>query len=158
MKTLLVLSVITAILLWYALQGRAWLKGKSWAQGFFAWIEPIEILLFKKSETILFARLKIIVGAVLTLLTQIGSIDLTPIMPFVPDKYQPYVNFGINLVPLLISFMGYMDEKLRKATTLPIELVAVAKKDITPAVADALVAADAAKVDAVVAVELSKAG
>ncbi|MBV5268990.1 MAG: hypothetical protein JZU55_02565 [Afipia sp.] len=157
MRTLLVLAVITGLLLWYALQGREWLKSKPWAQGFFAWVEPIEILLFKKSETILFARLKIVVGAVLTLLTQIGSIDLTPLMPFVPEKYQPYVNFAINLVPLAISLMGYFDEKLRYTSTKPIELVEVAEKNITPEVADAMVTADVAKVDAVAAVEASKA-
>lgn len=157
MKILLVLAVITGVLLWYALQGREWLKSKPWAQGFFAWVEPIEILLFKKSETILFARLKIVVGAVLTLMTQIGSIDLTPLMPFVPEKYQPYVNFAINLVPLAISLMGYFDEKLRYTSTKPIELVEVAEKNITPEVADAMVTADVAKVDAVAAVEASKA-
>lgn len=155
--TLLVLAVLTGLLLWYALQGREWLKSKSWAQGFFAWVEPIEILLFKKSETILFARLKVVVGAVLTLLTQIGSIDLTPIMPFVPEKYQPYVNFAINLVPLAISAMGFLDERLRYTVTKPVELVAVAEKDMPPEVADALGTADAAKVDAVAAVEASKA-
>lgn len=155
--TLIVLAIITALLLWYALQGREWLKSKAWAAPFFAWIEPIELALYKKSETILVARLKVVVGAVLTLLTQIGSIDLTPIMPFVPEKYQPYVNFAINLVPLAISAMGFLDERLRYTVTKPVELVAVAEKDMPPEVADALGTADAAKVDAVAAVEASKA-
>jgi hypothetical protein len=156
MKILLILAILAGLLLWYALQGREWLKAKPWARGFFAWVEPIELLLFKKSETILFARLKIVIGAVLTLLTQIGSIDLTPLMPFVPEKYQPFVHFGINLIPLAISLMGYFDEKLRYTATKPVALVAVADKDITPEIADAMVAADAAKVEAVAAVEAEK--
>jgi len=151
MKTLIILTVITGLVLWYALQGRDWLKSKSWAQGFFAWVEPIEILLFKKSETILFARLKVVVGAVLTLLTQIGSIDLTPLMPFVPEKYQPYVNFAINLIPLAISAMGLLDEKLRNTVSKPIELVALPDKVVAenPKVAEAVAMAEATKTEAV---------
>ena len=43
MTTLIVLAVITGIILWYALHGRDWLKSKPWAQGFFEFIEPVEI-------------------------------------------------------------------------------------------------------------------
>lgn len=151
------LFIVSALLLLYAIWGRAWLKSKSWAQGFFAWVEPIEIVLFKKSETILFARLLSGLGGLLTILSQFGEIDLTPFMPFVPEKYQPFVNVAVNCLPLLISAIGWMVEKLRNATTKPIELVAVAEKDITPAVADAIVAADAAKVEAVAVVAEAKA-
>lgn len=145
MKVLLPIAVIVAVMLVYALWGRDWLKSKSWAQGFFAAIEPLEIFLFKKSETILFARLKIVVGAVLTFLTQIGSIDLTPIMPFVPEKYQPYVNFAFNLIPLIISGMGFLDERLRNTTTKPLELVAVPEASLTPEVKIAIAQADETK-------------
>ena len=79
---------LAAILLWYVLGGRAWLKSKPWAEGFFAAIEPIEILLYRKSETILWVRLKMLVGVVLTVLIYLGSLDLTPIMPFVPQQYH----------------------------------------------------------------------
>lgn len=153
MKTLIILAVITGLLLWYALQGRDWLKSKPWAQPFFAWVEPIEIALFKKSETILFARLLSGLGAVLTFLTQFGTIDLTPFMPFVPEKYQPFVNVAVNCMPLLITVVGWMVEKLRNATTKPIELVAVAQKDITPAAEEAIVAAELTKADAVAEVK-----
>jgi hypothetical protein len=108
--TLLILSVV---LTWYILWGREWLKSKSWAAGFFSWIEPIEIALFKKSPTILFARLKMLTGLILMALTQLGTIDLTPIMPFVPEQYQGIVHVAFNLLPLVISVMGVMDEKLR---------------------------------------------
>lgn len=156
MKLALGLSILALVILvtWYALWGREWLKSKPWAQGFFAWIEPIEIRLFKKSETILFARLKVVTGILLTLLTQLGTIDLTPLMPFVPEKYQVWVHAVFNLLPLIISFVGWMDESLRKTTTLPIEVVAVPDKVVAenPKVADAVALATVAKEDAVAAV------
>lgn len=157
MKTLIILAIITALLLWYALQGRDWLKAKPWAQPFFAWVEPIEIKLFKKSETILFARSLSLLGGVLTFLTYIGNINLSPIIPFVPEKYQTIVNVAVESLPLLISVIGGMVEWLRNRTTKPIELVAVAEKDITPQVARAMAFADATKDDAVAKVEEVKA-
>lgn len=153
MKVLITLAVITVVILWYALQGRDWLKSKSWAQKFFAFVEPIEIVLFKKSETILFARLKILSGLVLTLLTQIGTIDLTPLMPFVPDKYESAVRVAFNLLPLLITAVGWMDESLRNKTTKPLELVSVPEAKITAETADAIAIAEQAKVEAVAAVK-----
>lgn len=159
MKILLSLSLITGVLLWYALHGREWLKSKPWTQPFFAWVEPIEIMLFKKSTTILFARLKVVTGVLLTFLTQLGSIDLTPLMPYVPDAYEPYVRVVFNLMPLIVTAMGMMDEKLRNITTLPIELVAVPDKVIAenPKVAEAVAMADATKVEAVAVVAEAKA-
>jgi hypothetical protein len=159
MKTLIVLAVITGLILWYALHGREWLKAKSWAQGFFAFVEPIEIFLFKKSETILFARLKMLTGLLLMVLSQIGTIDLTPFMPFVPDQWEPYVRAVFNLLPLIITAVGWMDESLRKTTTKPLELVAVPDKVVaeTPKLAEAVAMADATKVEAVAAVAEAKA-
>lgn len=155
MKILLPLALVVAVLLVYAVWGREWLKKKSWAQGFFSWVEPIEIFLYKKSETILFARLKIVSGLLLTFLTSIGNIDLTPITPFVPEKYQWLVSAAVNLLPLLISFVGWMDESLRKGTTLPIEIVETPDKVIAenPKVAEAVAMAQATKVEAVAVVK-----
>lgn len=161
MTTLVILALITTLLLWYALQGRDWLKSKPWpwAQSFFAWVEPIEIVLFKKSQTILFARLKMATGLLLTYLTQVGDIDLSPWMPFVPEKYQPYVNAAVNSIPLVLVLVGWADERLRKTTTKPIELVAVPDKVVAenPVVADAVRIADAVKIEAVATVEAAKA-
>lgn len=153
MKILLVLAVITILLLLYAMWGREWLKSKSWAQPFFAWIEPLEILLFKKSETILFARLLSGLGIVLTYLTQISAIDLTPIMPFVPDKYEPFVRVVFNLMPLLLSGLGAIVEWLRNRTTKPLELVAVPEAALSPEVKVAIAQADEAKEVAVAVVK-----
>lgn len=161
MKTLVVLAIITGLLLWYALQGREWLKSKSWAQGFFAWIEPAEIALFKKSETLLVARSLSGLGVVLTVLTQISTIDLTPIMPFVPEKYALYVQIAFNSMPLAITGLGAIVERLRNRTTKPIELAALPDKVVAenPKVAEAVAMADATKTEAVavVAVEAAKA-
>jgi hypothetical protein len=145
MTILIVLAVITGLLLAYALKGREWLKSKPWAQGFFAAIEPIEILVFKKSETILFARLKMLTGLLLMILSQVGTIDLTPIMPFVPEQYLPYLRAVFNLLPLIITAVGWMDERLRNQTTKPIELVAVPETGQTAEVKVAIAQAEDAK-------------
>lgn len=157
MKTLIILGVIFILLLAYVLGGRAWLKSKPWMAGFFAWIEPVEIFLYKKSETILFARGLAVLGAVLSFLTFLGSIDITPLMPFIPDAWEPLVKAIYNLLPLTISVLGFIVEKLRNSTTAPLEIVAVAEKDKTPEVVQAVAAADAAKGDAVAAIKVAEA-
>ena len=153
MKVLLPIAVIVSLVLVYALWGRSWLKSKAWAQPFFTWIEPFEIFLFQKSETILFARLKMFTGMLLMALAQIGAIDLTPLMPFVPDQYEGILRAVFNLIPLTITVIGWMDERLRKSTTKPIELVAVPEATITPEVAETLAVADMAKAEAIAAVK-----
>lgn len=151
----IVSALLIALLLWYAVSGRNWLKSKSWAEGFFAWIEPAEIVLFKKSETILVARVKMATGLLLTLFTQIGAIDITPLMPFVPEKYKGYAQVFFNLLPISITLIGWMDEHLRKMTTQPLELVAA--PDNPPAVvSQAIAQAEAAKVQAVEVVVQAK--
>lgn len=159
MKVLLALALIVAFLLVYALWVRDWLKNQTFAQPFFAWVEPIEIVLFRKSPTILFARLKVVTGLMLTYMTSIGDIDLTPVTPFVPEKYQWLVNGAISLLPLLISVVGWLDEYMRKKTTLPIEIVAVPEKikADNPEVAAVIDAAETAKVEAVQVVADTKA-
>lgn len=157
MKTLILIGVIFVLLLWYVLGGRAWLKSKAWAQGFFSFIEPIEIFLYKKSETILFARLKIVTGLLLTLLAQLGTIDLTPLWPLIPDEYEGPIKVFVNLLPLTLTMLGWVDEKLRNDTTKPLELVSVAEKDKTPEVVEAIAKVEEAKVDAVAAVKVAEA-
>jgi len=149
---------LSLLLTWYALWGRAWLKTKPWAQPFFDWIEPVELALYKKSETILFARMKMVTGLLLAALTNIGTIDLTPIMPFVPEKYQGWLHVAFNLTPLMLSIVGWMDEKLRNRTTLPIEVVAVPDKVIAEnsKVAEAVTAAAVAKQESIAVINEEK--
>ncbi len=156
MSFLIAMALITGLLLWYAMVGRAWLKTKPWAASFLSWIEPVEIALFKKSETILFARINTSLGVILTVLTQLGAIDITPLMPFVPPKYAGIVRAVYSCIPLALSFFGAIVEWLRNRTTMPVELVAVPDKLVAqiPAVANAVAAADAAKAQAVAIVNL----
>lgn len=155
---LIILAALVVAILLYAVFVREWLKCRPWAAGFFAFIEPIELVLWRKSETILFARLKIVVGLLLAVLTQFGEIDLTPLMPLVPDQYEAALRVAFNLLPLFISIVGWMDEKLRNGTTKPLEVVAL-PDDLPPEVAKAIEKADVAKDKAVaVAVEAKEAG
>lgn len=152
-------AIILAIVLWYALKGRAWLKTKPGTVGFFAWIEPIEIALYRKSETLLVGRL-LSVGGVLvtaydTLAVGFSSLDLTPVtsrlLAGVPEDMRGLV------VTATFAAIGMLISWLRKRTTMPVELVAVADKDVTPKIADAVALADATKIEAVAAVAEAKA-
>ncbi len=160
MKTLIILAVITSILLAYALKGREWLKSKSWAQPFYEWIEPYEIFLFRKSETVLFARTLQGLGAVLTGLTWLGSIDITPILPLVPEKHAGIVQAAYNFLPLVLNGLGAIVEWLRNRTTKPIELVAIPAKVVAEntELREVIEVADQAKAEAVqIAVETKAA-
>lgn len=140
----------------YAVWGRTWLKTKPWAAGFFAWIEPIEIAVFKKSETILWARIKMGTGVLLSLLTQFSDFNLTPLLPFFPERWNGIIVTVVNFLPLAITIVGWLDEKLRYTSTKPIELVAVPDKEVeaNPVLASAIAAADEAKVIAVETVKV----
>lgn len=153
---IIVALTITGLVLFYAVEGRPWLKSKPWAAGFFAFVEPFERVLFNKSETILFARLKMFTGLLLTLLTSLGTIDLSPIMPLVPDKYAGVLRIAFNLLPLSLTLVGWADQTLRNGTTLPIEIVSMPDKDITPKVAEAIAIAAATKAEAVAVVVEAK--
>lgn len=155
--SLIIIAALVAVILVYALWVREWLLSKTWAAPFFDLVEPVEIVLFRKSPTILFARLKVFSGLLLSLLTQLGTIDITPLMPLVPEKYRSVAQVAFNLLPMTISIIGLMDENLRKKTTLPIELVEVKEATAPPEVKAAIVQAEAAKVEAVAVVQAAKA-
>lgn len=137
---ILSLSLFTLVVFLYAVYGRQWLITQPWAQGFFTWIEPFERRVFLKSETILAARLKMFVGAALTFLTQTQQIDITLLMPLVPDAWEPTLLFAWNLMPLALTILGFADEKLRKDTNKPLDVVSLspveaAKPEVAAAVA-----------------------
>ena len=152
MTLLLAFGLPTLIILAYVLGGRSWLKSQPWAAGFFAKIEPIEITLWRKSETILWARFQQVLGVVLTLLTQLGQLDLSPLFPLLPDNMKWLPAF----LPLIISVAGRIEEWNRLNTTKPVELVEVPDK-VPPGVAAALQEAEITKENAVIAVEVDKA-
>jgi hypothetical protein len=153
----MVAAAIGVMLLVYALWVRDWLKNKPWAKGFFARIEPIEIALYKKSATILVARLKMLTGLLLTYLTLIGGLDLAPLMPLVPAQYQDAVHVAVNMLPLVLTLIGMADERLRNKTTSPVALVAATEEEKSrPDVAEVIAAADAAKTEAVAVLTQAK--
>jgi hypothetical protein len=143
----------------YALWLRPWLKGQAWAKPFFAWVEPLEIALFKNSETILFARLKVAVGLLLAALTYMSTFDITPILPLLPEAWRPHAQAVMAMLPLILSLVGMADERLRNTTTKPLELVALPleSKPIPPQVAIAVAEADIAKEAAVEVVKAREA-
>ncbi len=157
---LLILLIVVGITLIWALWARNWLKAQpwGWSQALFAWLDPFEVAVYKKSETILVARTKMVVGVVLTMLQQFDGVDITPIMPLLPEKYQGYIQIAINLLPLTLTLIGMMDERLRNTTTQPLELVALSDKELAkPEVAAAVVEATATKEAAVDVVTAAKA-
>jgi hypothetical protein len=153
------IAMILIIALWYLLVGRAWLKTKSWARGFFSAIEPIEIALFKKSETVLAGRLLWFGGLIVSSYDAVAvfaqGLDLTPVtsrvLAQVPEDMRGLV------VTAVFTLIGYLMVWLRKRTTKPIEIVAASDKDSTPNTVAAVAAADAASDNAVAAVTEAKA-
>jgi hypothetical protein len=154
-------AVLAALAGLYALVARPWLKRQNWTADFFAWIEPFEIALFKKSETVLVGRLLWVGGLFVTFYDAaaifLSSLDLTPITTRLFDFVHVPPDMRGVATTAFITALGYLINWLRKRTTKPLEVVAVASKDVTPAVASALVVAEAAKDDAVAAVQEAKA-
>src|SRR5262245_14844369 len=138
--------VLLVLVLAYVLGGRKYLKTKPWAQNFFTKIEPVEIVLWKKSETILWARLQQSVGLFTYLLHLVGVVDFTPFVAFLPPKYQPWV---IAAPAMAVSLNGLICEMQRRDTTKPLALVAL-PDNAPPVVQQAAAAAEEAKKEAVV--------
>lgn len=154
---LLVLALIVALGFIYALVLRPWLKKQAWAQRFFAWIDPLEAALFKKSETILFGRLLWVGGLFVTFYdgaaTFIHSLDITPLTTRIFDWLQVPPDMRNLSISAFVGILGLLINRLRKTTTKPLELVAVPEAKVTPAAAAAIAQADAAKDQAVQVVQ-----
>lgn len=154
------LVIIICLLAAYALVGRPWLKEQSWAQGFFTWVDPFESALFKKSETILMGRLLWVGGLFVSLYdglaTFVHSLDITPLTTRIMDwLHVPQDLRGLTISSFIMA-LGLMINNLRAKITKPLELVAVPDAQITPAAAQAIAQADAAKEKAVQAVAEAK--
>lgn len=150
MKLLAVFLVLTAFVALYVVWLRPWLRDKPWAAGFFAKIESVEILFYKKSESILWARFLQLMGAVLAALASLGSLDLTPLFPFLPDKYK----WVPGALPLVVTVAGWMQEKMRKDTSKPLEVVAMPESPAKAEVVEKIEEANAeGKIAAVIEAE-----
>lgn len=146
--------VILGALLWYALAGRAWLKSKAWANPFFDFVEPVEIALFKKSETMLVGRILSFGGMLVTFYDSIAvfatSLDWTPVTSRIladvpPDMRGMVISSSVFGLGLLIGW-------LRKRTSKPLEVVAL-PADVPPLVAAAVNKAEATNAQAVRVIE-----
>lgn len=153
-----VLALIVAALVWYVMAGRAWLKAQPWAQSFFAWIEPVEIALYKKSETLLAARALWLGGTIVTFYDAAAvfmpALDWTPVTDRLLSKIPTDLR-GL-VVTGAIAAIGLLIGWLRKRISKPLEIVALPDKvpDDVAAVVDM---AEAAKVAAVATAKEAKA-
>lgn len=138
------LFILTALMLIWVVWGRAWLKSQSWGWSIrlFAAIEPIEIALWSKSETILWARFVQALTVLSGVLTWLGALDVTPLLLVLPEKYHAWV----SVVPFAaVALLGLVTEILRRQTTKPLDIVAVpddAPIELVAAIAEAEVAKD----------------
>jgi hypothetical protein len=157
----IILLDFVALLVVYALWGRPWLKQQPWAQPFFTWIEPFELVLYKKSETILMGRLLWAGGGFVTLYDSVAafipSLDLSPLTTRIFDGLHIPADMRGLIGSAFIAGIGLVINWLRKRTTKPIEIVAMPESQMTPEAAHAIEAADAAKAQAVLAVTEAKA-
>ncbi len=150
MWPLIALLSVVAFVASYVVWIRPWLRTQAWANGFFTWIEPVEIVLWKKSESILWARFLQLVGLLVPVLQFVGAIDITPYLAIIPDGYGPYFMLAIFVA-------GQIGERLRKDTTKPLDAVALPEAAITPAVERAEEKAEAANANLAAVVETAKA-
>lgn len=127
---LVVFAVVTAAVMFYVLHGRAWLKTKPWAAGFFETVEPVEIALYRKSETLLWSRFLVILGILPIILDQFRMFNTPDIIALLSPEYRQYA-------PLVFTLIGIITEVLRRSTTKPVELVAIHDKAPIPVVAAA---------------------
>lgn len=161
---IIILCLIVAFLFVYAIVLRPWLQKQPWAVKFFAWIDPLELALFKKSEQVLAGRLVWLGGLIVTAYDAVGAywsnLDFTPITTRVLDfLHVPPDLRGLTL-SAFVTALGLMIVNLRKKVTKPLELVAVSDKDVAanPKVAEAIAMADKTKTEAVNVVADAKAG
>jgi hypothetical protein len=141
------LAFVAAFVAIYALWLRPWMRTRLWAQGFFVLIEPVEILFWRKSETILWNRLLMLMGALPPILEQLEKLNIPALQGLVPEKYQGWWT-------LTFTVIGIIGEYQRRDTTKPLEVVAL-PVDMPPAVAAAVARAEVANATVVAAVAVA---
>jgi hypothetical protein len=153
MRIIFTLSVLTFfVILWVTLV-RPWLRNRRWACDFFAAVEPYELWIYEKSESILWARWQQLLGFVLLLTGLLGGIDYTPLAVFTPDWIDPL----LPGIPVILNIAGTVAERLRRDTTKPLEVVALPIEK-PPAVEQAVARLETAKNVAEVVIERAKEG
>lgn len=117
MTLFLTFAILAAIALVYVFVVRPLIRNLPVFVPFFDWIEPIEARLWRKSRTILVARLYEIAGILLAIhdllmpvVAQLGF-DWTALVPY---PYSIVVSIGLYIT-------GWLFERLRQVTTAPVE-------------------------------------
>lgn len=124
----------------YVCGGRKWLKSKPWMR----WLydsrlgQWVELRLFRKSETILWARWLQTLGYGLTALVNLGEVDLSPLLLVLPERWH----WVVHVAPLVIALAGHIQVQLRLDTTKPIELVALPNEGLPADVRSVVIAAE----------------
>lgn len=151
MIVLIILGVVIVLILNYVTWFREWLKNRPWpwSQRYFEWIEPIEIALYRKSETILWSRFLIFMGLLPTVLDQFQLLNVPGLIEFLPDDWEKWASLSFTVC-------GIVSELLRRGSTKPLEIVELLETGMSPKVAVAVAKAETAKVNAVVAIEKAK--
>lgn len=119
MKWIIGITIFTVLLAIYVTILRPMMRNTSWGQPFLDKIEPIERVLWLKSESILWARFKLLLGTVLTILL---NTNLSPFEVFVPEKYR----FIVAALPsVALALDGIIGEWLRRDTSKPLPFVSM---------------------------------
>jgi hypothetical protein len=151
---------VIGLILFYALVLRKWLVKQPWAQEFFAWIEPFEIALYKKSETVLVGRLVWFGGLIVTgydgFLAYFSSLNFEPLTTRVMDFLHIPPDMRGFTLSAFVTAIGLAIVRLRKTTTKPLELVSAPEAKMTFGAKLAMQDAETAKDEAVRAVTEAK--
>jgi nitrate reductase gamma subunit len=119
MTILIAVAVIAVLIAFYVVWLRPRMKATAWGQAFLSKIEPMERILYWKSETMLWSRFKVFFGTVMTTLV---AVDWNSVAPLIPEKYRSLV---LVLPTIFVALDGLMGEKMRRETTQPLEVVAM---------------------------------
>lgn len=158
------IAELTVEIALYVVVIRPWLRKKEWAKPFFAGAvtEWIELHLFRKSESLMWARWQMFAGTAITTLQSFGAIDITPLVTvlsfLLPEERRWIAQVIAQGWPMVFSLLGAIGEFQRRDTTKPLELVAVpeaVKND--PAVVEAEASRETATGFAILEVEVAKA-
>ncbi len=118
MKVIVSLLVLTAVVAVYVVLLRPWLRKREWAQGYFRVVEPVELWLYGKSETILWSRFLVLLGMIPGFLSAFAGFDFSPFIEWVPEKYRPWLFLAVTIA-------GVMGEALRRDTTKPLAVISL---------------------------------
>lgn len=153
MWILISLGIFLTLILNYVLWFRQWLKTRPWpwSQRYFDFIEPLEILFYKKSETILLARALQGIGVLSAFLTWYGALDFSQMAALIPERWQPWV---LASPFIATTVLGIVNEINRRYTTEPLAVTELPTQGKSPEVEAAVANLEVAKTTVTAAVKV----